>query len=80
MIAEGVDVFRVDVPYKLAGKMISESNVREKSGCSIIAIGSDEDIKINPDPSVKIEDGQSIILIGTVEAEKKFFDQFIDKN
>lgn len=79
MIAEGVDVFRVDVPRKLSGKTISESTVREKSGCSIIAIASGELIKINPDPSMVMEAGQSIILIGNFEAETKFFDQFIER-
>jgi len=79
MIAEGVDVFRVDVPKKLYGKTISQSTVREKSGCSIIAVASGDDIKINPEPSTLMEEGQSIILIGNVEAETKFFDQFVDK-
>ena len=78
MVAEGVDVFKVDVPHKLYGRTISESTVREKTGCSIIGIISDSEIKINPDPSVKMEKGQSIILIGSVEAEKKFFNHFIE--
>lgn len=80
MIAEGVDIFRVDVPRKLSGKTISESSVREKSGCSIVALALKDDIKINPDPSMLIEEGQSIILIGNVEAETKFFNQFIEKD
>ena len=79
MVAEGVDVFRVDVPRKLAGKTISESSVREKSGCSIVALASDDEIKINPDPSMLIKEGQSIMLIGNVEAETKFFEQFVER-
>lgn len=79
MVAEGVDVFRVDVPRKLAGKTISESSVREKSGCSIVALVSEDEIKINPDPSMLIKEGQSIILIGNVEAETKFFEQFVER-
>ncbi len=80
MIAEGVDVFKVDVPRTLAGLTIRESSVREKSGCSIVALASDDSIKINPNPSTLIEDGQSIILIGNFDAETKFFEQFVDKN
>ena len=78
MVAEGVDVFKVDVPAKLSGKKISESTVREKSGCSIIALASGDDIKINPEPSTRMDKGQSIILIGNVESENKFFAQFIE--
>jgi K+/H+ antiporter YhaU regulatory subunit KhtT len=80
MIAEGVDVFKVDVPRTLAGLTIRESSVREKSGCSIVALASDDDIKINPNPSTLIEEGQSIILIGNFDAETKFFEQFVDRN
>jgi len=80
MIAEGVDVFKVDVPRTLAGLTIRESSVREKSGCSIVALASDDSIKINPNPSTLIEEGQSIILIGNFDAETKFFEQFVDRN
>lgn len=79
MIAEGVDVFKVDVPRSLAGVTIRESSVREKSGCSIVALASDDSIKINPNPSTLIEEGQSIILIGNFDAEMKFFNQFMEK-
>lgn len=80
MIAEGVDVFKVDVPRSLAGLTIRESSVREKSGCSIVALASDDSIKINPNPSTLIEEGQSIILIGNFDAETKFFEQFVNRN
>jgi len=77
MIAEGVDVFRVEAPKKLVGKTIRESSIREKSGCSVVALVSEEEISINPNPSVTIEEGKSIVLIGNFEAERKFFDQFV---
>ncbi|MFA6979953.1 MAG: NAD-binding protein [Ignavibacteriaceae bacterium] len=79
MIAEGVDVFKVEVPRTLAGLTIRESSVREKSGCSIVALASDDSIKINPNPSTLIEEGQSIILIGNFDAETKFFSEFMEK-
>jgi len=78
MIAEGVDVFKVDSPKKLIGKTIMSSTVREKTGCSIVAITSGDEIKINPDPLTEIEKGKSIVLIGNAEAETKFFNQFTD--
>lgn len=77
MIAEGVDVFRVEAPKKLVGKTIRESSIREKSGCSVVALVSEEEISINPNPSVTIEEGKSTVLIGNFEAERKFFDQFV---
>jgi len=78
MIAEGVDVFKVDSPKKLIGKTIMSSTVREKTGCSIVAITSGDEVMINPEPSTEIEKGKSIVLIGNAEAETKFFNQFTD--
>ncbi len=78
MIAEGVDIFKVDSPKKLIGKTIMSSTVREKTGCSIVAITSGDEIKINPEPTSVIEKGKSIVLIGNAEAETKFFNQFSD--
>jgi Trk K+ transport system NAD-binding subunit len=80
MIAEGVDIFKVDSPKKLIGKTIMSSTVREKTGCSIVAITSGDEIKINPEPSSVIEKGKSIVLIGNAEAETKFFNQFSDRS
>lgn len=78
MVAEGVDIFKVDSPKKLIGKTIMSSTVREKTGCSIVAITSGDEIKINPEPTSVIEKGKSIVLIGNAEAETKFFNQFSD--
>jgi Trk K+ transport system NAD-binding subunit len=77
MVAEGVDLFKVEVPSKLYNKAIKDSHVRPKSGCSIIAYIEAEEIKINPDPKTILTKDNSIILIGTFEAEKKFFEVFV---
>lgn len=78
MVAEGVDILHVEAPQRLHGKTIKESLVREKSGCSIVALDTNNDIVINPVPTTIIKKGDSIILIGTVEAEVEFFKIFAD--
>jgi Trk K+ transport system NAD-binding subunit len=76
MVAEGLDLIKVKAPEQLVGKSIAESNIRKETGCTIIAIKSTDGMKINPEPTDLISEGVELILIGTVEAENKFFEEF----
>lgn len=69
MVAEGLSVFRVKLPAALGGKTLIESNLRAETGCSVIAVGKDNDLQINPEPTSILEAGSDIILIGSVENE-----------
>jgi voltage-gated potassium channel len=73
MIAEGVDVFRVKTPKALAGKTIKYSSIREECGCSVIGISTNGSLMINPSPEVTLPQEGEMILIGSIEAEEKFF-------
>ncbi|GEO03525.1 potassium transporter [Adhaeribacter aerolatus] len=73
MVAEGLDLLKVAVPAQLAGRTIAESSVRQQTGCTIIGIRNGESLQINPEPNMVIPAEAEIILIGTVEAENKFF-------
>lgn len=81
MIAEGLNVFSLKTPAKIAGKSIIETDIRRNTGCSVIAY-TDENGKqvINPDPSVPIPEKSDLILIGETEAEKKFIQMYTDAN
>lgn len=46
--------------------------IPEETGCSIVAVRTDAIMHINPDPTVSLSVGGEIILIGTVEGEKRF--------
>ena len=74
LLAEGLSVFKLSVPAPLIDKRLSESQIREKSGCNVVAIYSDDAFNINPDPSVQLKKKDELILIGTAEAERKFID------
>jgi voltage-gated potassium channel len=74
MVAEGLDVFRTPVPGALAGRSLSESNVRQKTGCSVVALEVNGKTVVNPDPNIPLPDGSAaeLIVIGDTEAENRF--------
>lgn len=76
MVAEGLDLLKVTVPKQLAGRSIAESSIRQQTGCTLIAIRQGELLDINPEPNTVLPAEAEIILIGTVEAENKFFMQY----
>ena len=76
MLAEGLNVLKVSVPPSLIDKTVSESQIRKKTGCNVIAVYSEDTFIINPDPSVRLRKNDELILIGTIEIEKKFLNIF----
>lgn len=76
MISEGLHIFRATPHQSILGKALRDLNVREETGCSIIAIKRDEQMRINPDPSTVVTAEDRLILIGTAEAERKFMEKY----
>jgi len=77
LLAEGVSIFNRSITKKLAGKSLIESNIRQQTGCTIIAI-QEGDMIINPHPETKLKKDQEIILIGKFEGEEKFNKLYMD--
>jgi Trk K+ transport system NAD-binding subunit len=75
-VAEGLDIFERPVPEELVGRVVAESGIRERTGCSVVAIRADQRVRVVPDPSVTFPAGSSVVLIGTAESEQRFFDVF----
>ncbi|MEX2478361.1 MAG: NAD-binding protein [Gracilimonas sp.] len=74
MIAEGLNVFSLKTPQKLVGKSLIEADIRNKTGCNVIAYQEDGVQDINPDPNKAIRENSEIILIGQSEDEQRFID------
>jgi Trk K+ transport system NAD-binding subunit len=74
MVTEGLDVFKVKLPSSLAGKSLAESGIRYKTGCSVVALVSGERTQFDLDPNQPLSAETEIILIGSVEAENRFFE------
>lgn len=78
MLAEGLNVFRVEIHSSLIGKSLAESHIGRATGCNVIAIQDDGQMVINPEPSFRFGANDELIMIGTAEAEKSFFKTFSD--
>jgi len=76
MVAEGLNVFEVDVPTSLSGKTIADSSIREETGCSVVAFKENGTLHINPHPKEMLPTEGKIILIGSVIAENQFFKRY----
>jgi K+/H+ antiporter YhaU regulatory subunit KhtT len=76
VFTEGLNVFSTPVPQSLSGKSLIASRIRERTGCSVIAVNIGERQHINPDPHFILEGDGELILIGSEEAENRFFDTF----
>lgn len=77
-LTEGIDVFRAPLPSSLAGLTIAESQIRPKTGCSIVALELPEsaDPIVSPPPEMILAEGMGLILIGSPEEEENFGHKF----
>ncbi len=79
LLAEGLDVFKVPVPASLAGKTLANSFLRKETGCSVIAIDTRNGAQVNPHPGTTLPSNAEIILIGSVESERRFLDRYLHR-
>ena len=82
MLAEGLNVFRIELPDHLEGKSLIESEIRERTGCSVIAIqreinGKDTHI-VHFSPSEVLKSDDELVLIGTIESEEIFLKTYVN--
>ena len=76
MLAEGLNVFRLPAQGNLTNRRLHECQIREKTGCSVIAVNRRGRLIINPDPTIVLEPADDLILIGTSEGEQSFLKIF----
>lgn len=77
LVAEGLNIFRMSTPPCLVGKSIRDTEIRARTGCSIVAVGKEHDLRLNPEPSTILRENEELLLIGTYAAEEKFLELFV---
>lgn len=76
LLAEGVNVFPAEIPPSMAGQTLRELHVRSETGCSIIAVESEQERVVNPPADLQLPANGRIFLVGTIEAEERFLRKF----
>jgi voltage-gated potassium channel len=76
MLAEGLDVFRYAVSPALSGRTLAETDIRERTECSVVAVLQDGSMIVNPPPDFELVPDAELVLIGTVSAEQKFVESY----
>lgn len=76
MFTEGLNIFSRAMPDSLVGKNLIDSNIRQATGCSVIAMKSDDGLVVGPDPSEPLRPQDDLILIGSTESEQRFLELF----
>ncbi len=81
VLAEGLNIFNHKVNKKLAGKSLIESNIRQETGCTVVAIKcKDDGMVVSPKPERVLELNQDIILIGSAQGEMQFSRKYENGN
>jgi len=73
-LAEGLDVFRAPVPHRLVARPLRDSQIRERTGCTVVAARRDDQFRPVP-PEAPLPDTE-ILLIGDEDSESRFFETF----
>lgn len=76
MLSEGINIFRTPVPEGLADKTLLESNIRDETGCSVVAVDSGQGLRINPDPGLPLRRGAELLLVGDSASEQRYLERF----
>ncbi len=72
ILGEGLDLFKVEVPRSLHGKMLSESGILARTGLAVIALERDGVLNAQPSPDTEIHRGESVLFIGTASQREAF--------
>lgn len=72
VIADGLSLFRRQIPHELVGKQLGVTHVRRDTGCNVVAIEADGVIVGNPEKDVRLPAGGSLLLIGDDDADERF--------
>lgn len=70
-VEQQVEIIREAVP-NLAGRTIGEANIRDETGCTVLAIERDNAVLTDIGPDTRVEPGDALIVVGTDEGIRAF--------
>jgi TrkA domain protein len=71
-----LDWVDVDADSDLVGSTLAEADVRAETGVSILAVQRGEETIANPGPDTRIEAGDTLVVLGSRDACKRFVSRY----
>ncbi len=75
-LAEGLEVFRTPVPAALDRRTIGSANIREDTGCTVVATVEGGSYRVNPPADEVLPAGGELVLIGDDDSEDRFLHRY----
>lgn len=72
ILGEGLDLFNVEVPRSLHGKMLRETGILARTGLTVVAVERDEVVDPHPRPETRLHQGERVLFIGTASQREGF--------
>jgi voltage-gated potassium channel len=76
LLAEGLRVFQSPIPPSVAGRSLGDSQIRSRTGCTVISVEEEDGRELNPGVDFVMPKQGRMFLVGTLEAEDKFLEVF----
>lgn len=77
LLAEGLLLFRVPVPGRLAGRTLRDTHVRAATGCNVVGLAEGGHTRTDIGPDTVMPAGGQLVLVGTDEAEQAFLRRYV---
>lgn len=77
LLAEGLVMFRVPVPASLAGRPLGATELRERTGCTVVGVAEDGTCRTELDATTVLPSEGALILIGDTAAEERFLEHYV---
>ncbi|MFC5277972.1 potassium channel family protein [Halorubrum rubrum] len=70
-VEQQVEVVRLETP-RLVGRALGEANVREETGCTVLAIERDDEVVTDVGPGTVVEPDDELVVVGTDDGIRAF--------
>jgi K+/H+ antiporter YhaU regulatory subunit KhtT len=77
-VSEGLDLFKATVPSELVGRTLGTSQLREETGCNVVALLEEGRVQVDPGPEETLNEGAALVLIAPGESEQRFLERYGD--
>ncbi|HVS01151.1 MAG TPA: NAD-binding protein [Thermoanaerobaculia bacterium] len=76
LLGEGVEFYALDIPAKLAGRSLADSDLGNRTGLNVIGFESAAGVVANPPPDRPLPDSGKLLALGIREQRERFGELF----